>query len=103
MGVLDTLHRAGLQVPDDVSVVGFDDAHLAGFSHIDLTTVRQDAPLMARLAVERAVERADRRREVVPGRDTVASPALVVRGSSAKPARGATVHPDATLSLGGSH
>ncbi len=84
-GVLDTLHRAGLQVPHDVSVVGFDDTHLAGFSHIDLTTVRQDAPLMARLAVERAIDRTDPAHRPISGRDTVVSPTLVVRSSSAPP------------------
>jgi DNA-binding LacI/PurR family transcriptional regulator len=84
-GVLDTLYRAGAQVPGQVSVVGFDDTYLAGFSHIDLTTVRQDTPLMARIAVDRAVDRlagspADRR----PARTVVVPPALVVRGTTGR-------------------
>ena len=103
-GVLDTLYRAGAHVPGDVSVVGFDDTHLAGFSHIDLTTVRQDAPLMAKLAVERAIARADPHRDVTSSRETVVSPALVVRGSSAQARPGGDVrHAEAARASGGSH
>ena len=87
-GVLDTLYRADVKVPAQVSVVGFDDTHLAGFSHIDLTTVRQDAPLMARLAVERAVARLEGVESEAATRDSVVPPALVVRGTTAKPPRG---------------
>jgi DNA-binding LacI/PurR family transcriptional regulator len=81
-GALSSLHRAGIAVPDEVSVVGFDDTHLAGFSHIGLTTVRQDAGQMARLAVSRAISLLDR--NVVPEahRDGVVLPALVVRGTT---------------------
>jgi DNA-binding LacI/PurR family transcriptional regulator len=58
-GLLDTLIRAGLRVPDDVSVVGYDDSQIARLSFIDLTTVRQDAVRMAQLAVQAATERLD--------------------------------------------
>jgi DNA-binding LacI/PurR family transcriptional regulator len=83
-GVLDTLYRARIQVPHQISVVGFDDTHLAGFSHIDLTTVRQDAAVMARLAVDRAIRRLET--TGVPGsaRDAIVAPTLVVRGTTAK-------------------
>jgi DNA-binding LacI/PurR family transcriptional regulator len=71
-----------------MSVVGFDDTHLAGLSGIDLTTVRQDAPLMARLAVERAVGRiaSGSPQNSVP-RDAVVLPTLVIRGTTARAAR----------------
>lgn len=85
-GVLSSLHRAGITVPDAVSVVGFDDTHLAGFSHFGLTTVRQDAHLMARLAVSRAISRLEPGSpdEQPPdaGRDGIVPPALVIRGTS---------------------
>ena len=43
VGVLDTLRRAGIDVPGDVSVVGYDDSRLARLAHIDLTSIAQDA------------------------------------------------------------
>lgn len=87
-GVLDILLRAGVAVPGQVSVVGFDDSHLAGFSHIDLTTVRQDAPEMAELAVGRAIQRLTHQADTTPanagagGHDLVIPPTLVIRGTT---------------------
>ena len=52
--------RAGVRVPDDLSVVGYDDSRFAALPGIDLTSVRQDIPKMARLAVKAAVERLER-------------------------------------------
>ncbi|WLW57607.1 LacI family DNA-binding transcriptional regulator [Streptomyces sp. YU58] len=82
-GVLDVFLRSGIPVPGAISVVGFDDSHLARLAHIDLTTVGQDIPRLAHLAVDRAIARLD-------GRDTgtgeqVVAPHLVVRGTTAPP------------------
>jgi DNA-binding LacI/PurR family transcriptional regulator len=80
-GVLDVLLRSGLRVPEDVSVVGYDDSHLARLAHINLTTIAQDTDTMTRLAVARAIDRIDgteagRRTLVVP-------PRLVIRRTTA--------------------
>ncbi|MFD4557274.1 LacI family DNA-binding transcriptional regulator [Streptomyces sp. NPDC058469] len=80
MGLLMTLTRAGVEVPRDVSVVGYDDSHLSHLMPIGLTTVRQDAGLMAEYAVRFAVERLEKP-ELEP-REAVLDPKLVVRGSS---------------------
>lgn len=85
VGLLDALVRSGLDVPGDISVVGYDDSTLAGLAHIDLTTVNQDAPAQARHAVEAAVSRLDEGR--TERREVVLRPRLVVRGSTAAPSR----------------
>jgi DNA-binding LacI/PurR family transcriptional regulator len=81
VGVLDTLLRAGVDVPGKISVVGYDDSRLARLTHIDLTTVAQDAERMARLAVEAVVERLEGDAGMSP-RDILLDPRMVVRGTT---------------------
>jgi DNA-binding LacI/PurR family transcriptional regulator len=83
LGFVDAAIRAGVQVPADVSVMGFDDSPLAGLAHVNLTTVGQDSAQLAELAVARAVERIDASAQT--GVDVVCEPRLVVRGSTAPP------------------
>ena len=52
LGVLDRLKGMGLSVPDDVSVVGFDDIPDAANALFALTTLRQDTEAQAQAAVE---------------------------------------------------
>ncbi|MER7375073.1 LacI family DNA-binding transcriptional regulator [Streptomyces lanatus] len=80
MGLLMTLTRAGVEVPRDLSVVGYDDSHLSHLMPIGLTTVRQDAVLLAEHAVRFAVERLEN--PELPPREAVLDPKLVVRGTS---------------------
>jgi len=80
-GLLDVFRNAGLSVPQDISVVGFDDSWLARLSHVDLTTVAQDAGRMATLAVARAIDRLDG--TPTGGREIVIPPRLIVRGTTA--------------------
>jgi hypothetical protein len=79
-GLLMSLMRAGVDVPRDMSVVGYDDSHLSHLMPIGLTTVRQDAVLMAEHAVRFAVERLEG--GSVEPREAVLDPKLVVRGTS---------------------
>jgi DNA-binding LacI/PurR family transcriptional regulator len=51
IGVLHTMYRAGLRVPDDLSVVGFDDIHIAEVTIPPLTTVQMSRFELARAAV----------------------------------------------------
>ncbi len=83
MGLMHALSLAGVRVPKDISVVGYDDSHMAHLSHINLTTVRQDADTMAELAVRSAIERLDDR--TLPSRELVLDARLVVRGTTAPP------------------
>lgn len=50
LGCLDALHEAGISVPEQVSVIGFDDIELADYTRPRLTTVRQPIEEMGRLA-----------------------------------------------------
>jgi len=84
IGVLDTLLRAGVTVPGDVSLVGYDDSRLARLSTVNLTTVGQDARTMANLAVTRAVGRLTGQQ--ITEREMIIPPSLVVRGTTAPPA-----------------
>lgn len=83
MGLLHALGRAGVAVPEQVSVVGYDDSHLSHLSRIDLTTVRQDADRLAQHAVRLVVERLDN--PDLAARSTVLEPKLVVRGTTGPP------------------
>jgi DNA-binding LacI/PurR family transcriptional regulator len=83
IGLLDVFVRAGVRVPEDVSVVGFDDSALARLAHIDLTTVSQEATGQAARAVAAALERLDAGR--MEASESVLAPRLVVRGTTAPP------------------
>lgn len=83
MGLLDVLTRAGVDVPGELSLVGYDDSRLSDNPRIDLTTVHQDAEALAQHAVRLTVELL----EGIPesDRDVVLEPELVVRGTTAPP------------------
>jgi DNA-binding LacI/PurR family transcriptional regulator len=53
MGAIRSLLRAGRRVPDDVSVVGYDDVQFARYSHPALTTIAQDTAKAGRLLVSK--------------------------------------------------
>jgi DNA-binding LacI/PurR family transcriptional regulator len=84
-GILDTFIRAGVDIPGDVSVVGYDDSRTARLSFIDLTTIRQNPTQMADSAVQAMVERLDNGRTTP--RDIVLEPQLVTRTSTGSAAQ----------------
>ncbi|MGJ6125461.1 LacI family DNA-binding transcriptional regulator [Mycolicibacterium sp. Y3] len=83
LGLLDVLTRAGVDIPGDLSLVGFDDSRLSDYPRIDLTTVHQDAPGLARHAVRLAVELLEQR--CSGPKEIVLEAELVVRGTSGVP------------------
>ncbi|MEV4019300.1 LacI family DNA-binding transcriptional regulator [Nonomuraea angiospora] len=82
-GALAAIHEAGLAVPGDVSVVGYDNARAAALSHISLTSVDQDGAIMGKTAGRLLLERIEGRTTAV--RFSV-TPTLVTRRSTAPPA-----------------
>jgi DNA-binding LacI/PurR family transcriptional regulator len=84
LGAIRAVRRAGLSVPDDVSVVGFDDSAFINCTHPPLTTVRQPIESMGRAAVTMLVNQIDR--TAFTAEELLYEPELVVRGSTA-PAR----------------
>ncbi len=89
VGLIRALHEAGLRVPQDVSVVGFDDIALAEYLSPPLTTVKQDFPKIGAELVRLVLEQIRstgappmaRQRTVVPTE-------LIVRSTTAPPAPG---------------
>jgi DNA-binding LacI/PurR family transcriptional regulator len=89
IGAIHALTDAGLQVPGDVSVVGFDDIESAGYMGPGLTTVRQPLQEMGRAAAESVLERIGRPQEEWANvlEQIVVKPELVVRETTAPPGK----------------
>jgi LacI family transcriptional regulator len=80
LGALNAARGLGVAVPDELSIVGFDDISMAGWELIRLTTVRQDLRRMGEIAVELVLDRiADPQRDV---RRVVLPPELVWRATA---------------------
>ena len=89
LGAIRAVRRAGLRVPQDVSVVGFDDSALMNSIDPPLTTVRQPIEMMGQAAVDLLVNQIEG--TGVQRDELLFEPELVVRGSTAPaPARVAT-------------
>ena len=83
MGVLEAVAEAGLSVPEDLSVAGYDNTTFAAFAPISLTSVDQAGHEIGRNATRLLLERiADRRKTSVQIR---LSPTLVPRRTTAPP------------------
>jgi DNA-binding LacI/PurR family transcriptional regulator len=83
IGVIRTLREAGLRVPEDVSVVGFDDALGAAFHNPPLTTIRQPLHRMGSLAAETVLRRIAAGPAAPVERELTVEPELVIRQSTA--------------------
>jgi DNA-binding LacI/PurR family transcriptional regulator len=94
IGALHALEGHGLRVPEDVSLVGYDNTALSALAHVDLTTIDQPRRHMGSLAVQLVLGHLDgsgRR-----SRHVVVEPHLVVRRTSAPPRMARRQGEDAT-------
>jgi DNA-binding LacI/PurR family transcriptional regulator len=82
LGAVRAARREGLRVPDDISVVGYDDSAFMNCTEPPLTTMRQPIEAMGRAAVELLVTQIQGG-SVTPG-ELLFEPELVVRGSTAQ-------------------
>jgi DNA-binding LacI/PurR family transcriptional regulator len=82
IGSIRAFQEAGLRVPEDVSVVGFDDISIAVHNNPSLTTVRQPLQKMGEIAARALLERIEEHEDWVP--EIAIEPEFVVRNSTAR-------------------
>jgi LacI family transcriptional regulator len=85
IGAIRAFRDAGLRVPDDISVLGFDDIEQAAFNVPRLTTIRQPLMRMGELAASGLIKRIEQ--PEMETEDVIVEPKLVVRESTAAPRR----------------
>jgi LacI family transcriptional regulator len=85
IGAMTAIHTRGLRVPDDISIIGYDDIPVASFLNPPLTTMRQPIRDLGALAARLLIEAVARRRAGEPDETNrhLLSPQLVVRESVA--------------------
>jgi LacI family transcriptional regulator len=84
MGAMRALFESGLRVPEDVSVVGFDDIQSAAYQHPGLTTVRQPLRKMGKTAAEVVLRLVGAPSAERRAKEIVVEPELIVRESTCK-------------------
>src|SRR5580658_2920985 len=83
IGAIRAIHEAGLRVPEDISVVGFDDIQGAAYCNPSLTTVRQPLEKMGEIAARSLLDQIENREPFIP--EVAIEPEFVVRKSTARP------------------
>lgn len=82
IGSIRAFEAAGLRVPEDISVVGFDDIRIAVHNNPSLTTVRQPLQKMGEIAARTLLNRIEEHEDWVP--EISIEPELVVRNSTGR-------------------
>jgi LacI family transcriptional regulator, repressor for deo operon, udp, cdd, tsx, nupC, and nupG len=82
LGAIRAAKERGLSVPEDVSVVGYDDIALAAYTHPPLTTLRQPVRAMGTAAANLLVAAIEGARSGPGAEEYVFRPELIARGSS---------------------
>ncbi|MDQ6653169.1 MAG: substrate-binding domain-containing protein, partial [Acidobacteriota bacterium] len=82
IGAIKALREAGRRIPEDVSVVGFDDIQSAAFQNPGLTTVKQPLRQMGVLAAETVLHRINAPVKQPYPKEIIVEPELIIRGST---------------------
>jgi substrate-binding family protein len=98
MGVYEAARRRKLRIPDDLSVVGFDDLPMSAWVSPPLTTVIQPLAQMASLATRTLLEMLNGRADAASTRVELTT-SLIVRASTAPPKLGRDQRPPAPSRL----
>ena len=83
IGAIQALRESGRRVPEEVSVIGFDDIQSAAYQNPGLTTVRQPLRQMGVVAAETLLQRISAPSKNAPD-EVVLKPELIVRGTTAR-------------------
>ena len=89
IGAIQALREAGRRIPEEVSVVGFDDIQSAAFQNPGLTTVKQPLREMGVLAAQTVLERINAPVKHPYPKEIIVEPDFVVRGSTGRAPRNA--------------
>ncbi|NAW66033.1 substrate-binding domain-containing protein [Photobacterium halotolerans] len=79
MGVINAAHEQGIRIPEDLSLIGYDDIHIAKFMTPSLTTIHQPKYRLGQAAVETLLKRINK--EITEPQVVRLEPTLVVRKS----------------------
>ena len=85
IGAMGALHEAGLRIPEDISVIGFDGIELSAYTQPALTTLQVSRVELAALAFRSLWQHKTTPVKKLTAKQRIVQPALVVRGSTAPP------------------
>lgn len=84
LGAMRALHQHGVAIPEDISLIGYDDTAESAWYQPPLTTVRQDLKRLGEVSVDRLLARLHAEADATPALET----ALVLRATTAPPSSG---------------
>lgn len=84
LGAMHALHQFGIRIPQDISLIGYDDTAESAWYQPPLTTVRQDLRLLGEVSVDRLLAQLNVQVDISPVLET----SLVLRATTAPPAQG---------------
>lgn len=82
--ILDAASKLDFKIPDDISVIGFDNINISGNPYIGLTTISQQKELMAEMALEKVINSIEVEQDETLINKIILQPELIVRNTTGK-------------------